>query len=145
MWRHTLCGVALFCGVMTGGCADASDEGTLPAPDLTTFEKGAFDNLPQLPRSEPFGARSEKNGVVTRTYRATGYTPSAVIDFYKRNLFAEGWTQAEPVYRADAQARGDWVNDDWRLEVSAAPIPDRQNPASTEAVVQYSLVLRPRS
>lgn len=135
--------VVLFCAVALCACA-GSDEGTQPAPDVTTFEQGRFDDLPLLPKSEPMGARTEKNDIVSRTYRAVGVTPEGVIEFYRRELPSAGWRETEPGFREDTESRGDWVTDDWRLEVSSQRIDDRQNPSADQVVVQYSLVLRPR-
>jgi hypothetical protein len=128
-----------------GACGDGDErEGTQPAPGVTTFEQGRFDDLPLLPDSDPFGPRSEQAGIVARSFRTTGVTPGGVIDFYQGELTAAGWELAEPVFRDDTASRADWVTDDWRLEISATRIQDRQNPSSTDVAVQYSLVLRPR-
>lgn len=127
-----------------GNCRPSNPPETQPAPNVTTFEEGTFDNLPLVPRSQPFGARSETAGVITRTYRATGVTPDGVIAFYERALPPHGWQAAESSQRTDTSWRADWVTSAWRLEVTSVPVPDRDNPAATETVVQYSLVLRPR-
>lgn len=131
---------------LLAGCGDDGEEQaeTQPAPGVTTFEQGRFDELPLLPGSERFGTRSEKDGVVAQTYRTNGATPQVVIDHFEQELPAGGWRMAEPAHRGDAESRGDWVTDDWRLEVSAAPVPDRGDPSSPQEIVQYSLVLRPR-
>lgn len=134
---------AMLAGAACGGDGEER-EGTQPAPDVTTFEQGRFDDLPVFPRSDPFGPRSEKDGVVARTYRATGADPGQIIDFYARELAGQGWRMAEPVFRSDAETRGDWVVDDYRLEVSATRVDDDRDPAPANAVAQYSLVLRPR-
>lgn len=132
--------------LLLNGCGGDGEEqpATQPAPGVTTFEQGRFDDLPLLPDSERFGPRSEKDGVVAQTYRTDGVTPQEVVDHFERELPPSGWRMAEPVHRSDTGSRGDWVTDDWRLEVSAAPVPDRRDPSSPEEVVQYSLVLRPR-
>lgn len=105
-----------------------------------------FDDLPHPDRSQPFGSVSETDGVITRSYRVAGSTPAAVIDFYRERLEPNGWTPAEPAFREDGPDRADWVNDDYRLEVSATPS-DARDDRSTDggAAVQYSLVLRQRS
>lgn len=144
----TIALVVAGAAVMLAGPACGGDgedrEGTQPAPDVTTFEQGRFDELPVFPRSDPFGPRSEKDGVVARSYRATSADPGQIIDFYARELAGRGWRMAEPVFRSDAESRGDWVLDDYRLEVSATRVDDDRNPTSADAVAQYSLVLRPR-
>jgi len=145
MWRQTGCAVAALSIIAVGACNNGSDKGAQSAPHVTRLSQGPFDDVPLLPRSEPFGARSKKNGVTTQSFRATGYAPAGVIEFYERELPHDGWTRTKPAYRAPTNTRGDWVNEDWRLEVSATAVKDRANPASAEAVVQYSLVLRPRS
>lgn len=138
--------VAAVTILLATGCGEGGEEQaeTQPAPAVTTFEQGSFDELPLLPDSERFGPRSEKDGVVAQTYRTNGVTPQEVVDHFEQELPPAGWRMAEPVHRGDTESRGDWVTDEWRLEVSAAPVPDRRHPSSPEEVVQYSLVLRPR-
>lgn len=143
-YRYLAVTTFLVCVMSLASCGPETDNPALPSPNVTTFEQGVFDKLPQLPRSEPFGPRSEKKGVVTRSYKAVGYTPAGVIDYFDRVLTGTSWTRTTPVYRADTRARGDWVTDERRLEVSATRVPDRSNASSRESVVQYSLVLRPR-
>lgn len=144
--EHVVAALVAVVLAVLAGCGEKREErqGTQPVPDVTTFEQGRFDDLPLLPDSRPFGPRSEKDGVVSRTYRTNGVTPEGVVDYYERELPTAGWEKAEPVHRSDTEWRGDWVIDDWRLEVSAAPVPDRRDPSSPEVAVQYSLVLRPR-
>jgi hypothetical protein len=134
----------ILCVMVLSACGSADErEGTQPAPGVTTFEQGRFDDLPLLPDSDPLGPRHEQDGIVTRSYRTTGVTPEGVIDFYDRELSAAGWRMVEPEFREDTESRADWVVDEWRLEVSATQIDDRQNASSDRFTVQYSLVLRP--
>ena len=146
MARHRPAAAAAVLAVALAGaaCGGGADQGTQPAPDVTTFEQGGFDDLPLVPRSDPFGPRSETGGVVARTYRAVGVSPQGVIEFYRRVLPDAGWDPAEPAFRNDTATRQDWVTADRRLEVSASPVPDRRDPSAPQDAVQYSLVLRPR-
>lgn len=130
-------------GAACGG-ADEERQDAQPAPDVDTFQRGVFEDLPRLPGSEPFGPRSEDGDIVARSYRLTGWTPIYVIDFYEVELPLLGWRETQPMFRADSEARGDWVSEEWRLEVSATSIPDRRAESADQRVTQYSLVLRPR-
>lgn len=122
-------------------CSDDADgAGTQPAPAVSTFEQGEFDDLPRHPRSEPIGPRSEMDGVVTQSFSATGATPEQVISFFTERLQETGWTPAEPAHREDTPTRADFTLDDLRLELTATSLAGRTGP--DEATVQYSLVLR---
>lgn len=134
---------ALAAVLALGGCSDREEqrEGTQPAPAVTTFEQGRFDDLPLAPRSDPVGPRSEKEGVVTRSFSAKGTTPEQVLRFYEQNL--TGWRQLEPVHEVGTSSyRATWAQGEWLLEVSSGRAPALDAPL--EAQVQYSLVLRPR-
>ncbi len=128
--------------VALAGCSDREErEGAQPAPDVTTFEQGRFDDLPLAPRSDPVGLRSEKEGVVSRSYTAKGTTPEQVLRFYEQNL--QGWRQVEPVHQVGTSTyRGTWAEGEWLLEVSAGTAPTVDDRPEVQA--QYSLVLRPR-
>jgi hypothetical protein len=128
---------------MTVSCGD--DATTQPAPNVTSFEQGVFASLPTDPRSDPLGPRiDDDDGTISRSYRSIGATPRGIIDFYAAELASTGWEPAAPIPPAGALVRGDWIRDDYRLEVTASQIRDRQNPTSTDFAVQYNLVLRPR-
>lgn len=134
--------VALLALTALGGCSEREErEGAQPAPDVTSFEQGRFDNLLLAPRSDPVGPRSEQEGVVSRSFTAKGTTPEQVLRFYEQNL--TGWRQVEPVHEVGTSSwRGTWEQGQWRLEVSAGRAPALDDPL--EAQAQYSLVLRPR-
>ncbi len=134
--------MALLVAMALGGCGTREErEGTQPAPGVTTFEQGRFDDLPLAPRSDPIGPRSEKDGVVSRSFTAKGTTPEQVLRFYEQNL--AGWTQVEPVHEVGTSSyRGSWLRDEWLLEVSAGRAPALDD--RLEAQAQYSLVLRRR-
>lgn len=128
--------------VPIAGCGDGSeDEGTQPAPDVGAVAHGELGDLPAYPRSEPIGARSEKDGVVTQSFSVAGATPEQVISFYVGELPGLGWVPAEPAHREDTASRVDFVRGDMRLEVTATSLAGRAGPE--EATVQYSLVVRP--
>jgi len=132
--------------VASSACTDAeSRAGTQPAPDVTTFEQGVFDDIPRFPRSEPLGSRSEKAGVVAQSFRAFGATPRSVLDYYARSL--PRWEQIEPITQTgtvDFRAR--WARDGWTLLVTAAPAPtvsDGNQADVPEPKTQYSLTVSP--
>lgn len=147
-WQEAIrVGIVVSLVVALGAACGGGDEerqDTQPAPDVDTFQQGLFEDLPKLPGSEPFGPRSEEGDIVARSYRLTGWTPAYVVDFYEVELPPLGWRETQPIFRSDTEARGDWVNDEWRLEVSATSIPDRRAESADQRVTQYSLVLRPR-
>ena len=139
--------VAFLLGLGLVACGDNSpDEGTQPAPAVTTFEQGPFDDLPQFPRSEPVGPRSEKDGVVARSYKATGASPQQVLEFYRDGLPPQ-WKMVAPIEKLGADTfQADWVDESYRLRVSATreDLLDSDDEAVDPTVSQYSLTLHPR-
>ena len=116
-----------------------------PAPEVTTFEEGRFDDLPLFFRSDPLGPRSEKDGVVTRSYKARGASPEQVLEFY-RDALDYRWEMETPIEKLGAGTfRADWANGKYRLRVSAtrAAALDSPDDGSNTVVSQYSLTLRP--
>lgn len=145
--RATSLCLLVVIGLASQACADAETrEGAQPAPDVTTFEQGVFDDVPRFPRSEPLGSRSEKAGVVAQSFRAFGATPRAVLDYYARSL--PGWDQIEPITQTGTEDfRGRWAMDGWTLLVTAAPAPttsDGNQADVPEPKTQYSLTLSPK-
>ncbi len=143
------CGLVVATGllaVVLAGCGSRdADPATQPAPGVTTFEEGRFDNLPQYPRSEPLGPRTEKRGVVARSYKAPGASPEQVLDFY-RDALAARWSMVSPVEKLGVGTFGaDWVGEDFRLRVTATREGDvlSQDDASRTVAAQYSLTLHP--
>lgn len=131
--------------VTAAGCAgEREPPAAQPAPDVTTFVPGRFDDLPLFPRSEPLGPRTEKDGVVARSYLAKGTTPEDVLTYYRTTL--EGrWRLLNPIEKLGVRTfRADWVSDDYRLRVSATDGPTLElDDASKNVTVQYSLTLTP--
>ena len=146
--RHIRRGLVVATGILAvvlGGCAREADPAAQPAPGVTTFEDGRFDNLPQYPRSEPLGPRTEKRGVVARSYKVPGASPEQVLDFYREALPAR-WSMVSPVEKLGVGTfRADWVGEDYRLRVTATQEGDvlSQDDASKTVVAQYSLTLNP--
>jgi len=135
--------VVMALSLVLAGCGRdrQSREGTQPAPAVTTFEQGRFDDLPLFPRSDPIGPRSEKDGVVARSYTARGTTSERLLQFYEGNL--PGWRQVEPIRKFGTSSyRAAWTRGNWLLEVSSGASPAFDD--AGDAQVQYSLVLRPR-
>lgn len=116
-----------------------------PAPDVTTFQPGRFDDLPLYPRSDPVGPRTDAGGVAARSYRTIGTTAREVLEFY-RNELPETWHLVHGIEElGESTYRADWSDGTYRLRVSATrePTLDIEDNASPERVVQYSLTLRP--
>lgn len=138
--------IALFALLLAAaGCGDpVDDEGTQPAPAVTSFEQGEFDDLPLPAETEPVGRRSEQDGIVTRSYKVEGMTPQDVLAFYEAELADLGWTSLG-VEEMREGYRGDWSTEDWELRVSANKAPGLGESASSDAklLTQLSLVLTP--
>ncbi|MBW3536824.1 MAG: hypothetical protein KY395_03520 [Actinobacteria bacterium] len=130
-------------GTAVAACGSDTGSETQPAPDVTTFTEGDFEELPLYPDSEPIGSRTETDGVVARSYKVRDVTVDMVIAFYDERLQAAGWQRAEPALRENTEHRADFVNDSYRLELSAQPIRAPEDPPTQLQVVQYSLVLHP--
>lgn len=138
-------GTVLLAVVLAGCGGGTADPVAQPAPGVSTFEEGRFDDIPQFPRSEPLGPRHEKDGVVARSYKAPGASPDQVLDFYGDAL-RERWNMITGVEKLGVGTlRADWVNDDYLLRVSATreAMLDSEEGASETAVAQYSLTLHP--
>lgn len=128
-----------------GDDQDEQREGTQPAPDVTSFEQGNFDDLPLMPTAEALGRRTEKDGVVSRTYEVRGSLPREVLDFYEDALPRQGWSPTGPVEDIGRSAfRGEWETEGWLVQVSSSPATGLDGDGDSNAVrSQYSLVLEP--
>lgn len=126
-----------------GACSVDAPDGTQPAPNVTTFEVGRFDDLPLPPRSDPLGARTDAGGVVARSYRVTGTSPQLVLDFYVSELRDRGWVPGQPVEMIGSGTfRGTWTKDGNELTVSSTNAPTiGQDDGSAQVDSQYSLSL----
>ncbi len=137
---------AAFLALTAPGCGAAdTPPAAQPAPEVTTFEQGRFDDLPVYFRSDPLGPRSEKQGVVTRSYEASGASPEQVLEFY-RNALDYRWRMVTPIERIGVgTVRADWEDGQYRLRVSAteAPALDTSDGGVHAVVTQYSLTLHP--
>ena len=137
---------ALILSLALAGCGPRdSDPVAQPAPGVTTFEEGRFDNLPQYPRSEPLGPRHEKEGVVTRSFKVQGASPDQIMSFY-RDALQERWTMITGIEKLGVGTlRADWVNDEYRVRVSATREGelDERDDTAKSVVAQYSLTLNP--
>lgn len=122
---------------------DLDDEGAQPAPPVSTFEQGQFDDLPLPTDAEPVGPRSEQDGIVTRSYEVQGMVPRDVIDFYEQTLEEQGWSAVE-IEEMREGYRGDWTTEEWNLRVSANEARGLAED-SGEPTTQISLVLSPLS
>jgi hypothetical protein len=139
---------ALLLAVAACGGDDAgSDEGDAaqPAPDVSTFEQGGFDDLPRHPRSEELGERTEAEGTVSQSFKVTGATPEQVLQFYNDALGPLGWLPLSDgdIDVSEQVARDQWVREGTLLVVSASEAPTLEDEGN-EAVTQYSLSLGPQ-
>lgn len=148
--RRAAAGAVALCvliGAGVAGCTRAADQPEAqPAPRASTFQPGAFDELPSYPRSRPAGPASEKAGAVTQSFLTTLTSPETVVRWYAENLAPQGWAVDEAPHPSGTTAwQAVLQKGGKRLEVSAAPAPtveDRGVPSPGEVDVQYSLVLR---
>jgi hypothetical protein len=124
--------VLLVAGCRTGGPGDAQ-----PAPEVSGFRQGGFDELPRYRGSEELGVVSEDGDVVTQSFSAEGTSPELVLDFYRKEL--EGWTSLGREDVGDALREDFRDGDGNRLEVSATTL--SQGGSDLQPTVQYSLVL----
>jgi hypothetical protein len=127
--------------VAFAGCSH-SNAATQPAPNVTTFQRGVFDELPLPPRATPIGSRSDHGSVVTRSYKVPGTTPSDVLEFYRRTL--TDWQMIEkPHPVGTSTVRGTWTKGPNRLEIAAYAATTVGTGAPSGGVdSQLSLVLR---
>lgn len=140
-----------------GGCGDDDTTesqqgaergiGAQPAPGTDTFEQGLFDEIPHPPRSEPLGTRSEKQDVVSQSFKVRDSLPDEVMAFYTQRLAGE-WTTVTEAQQIGAGStwRGVWARDNWELTVTATEAPTVDDTADPEAALgnvfsQYSLSL----
>ncbi|MDP9403498.1 MAG: hypothetical protein M3P85_09215 [Actinomycetota bacterium] len=123
-------------------CGDtrSEDPEAQPAPGVTRFAEGEFDQLPRYPRSDPASDRTEKADSTARSFKVRNASPQQILDFYASRL--EGWRPLEaPREIGKSTYRGVWTKEDRRLTVSAAPAPGFAEP--DEVVSQYSITLGP--
>ena len=103
----------LFVLILSGCAAGEADPVAQPAPGVTTFQEGRFDDIPKFPRSEPLGPRHEKDGVVARSYKAPGGVPRSGAGFLPDAL-QERWRMVTAAEKLGAGTlRADWVDDDY--------------------------------
>ena len=129
-----------------GGCGADGGEApeAQPAPEVTVFRNGAFDQLPRYPRSDEFAPATETAAVVSQTFSVRNATPQQILDFYRSTL--ERWTVVEPVQQVGPDAlRASWRRDGRQLQVSAsrAPSVDVTAPTVEPPMSQYSLQIGP--
>lgn len=129
-----LLAVAVGCGEADGGGQSVEAQ---PSPGVTVFQEGEFDGLPLPPLAEEAGPRSERDGVVTRSYFVRNRTPEDVLRFYEQQLDAA--VVASPQAFGDAW-RGTWSVEGRELLVSAIPAPAAESDGA-DVLTQLSLQL----
>ena len=143
--RLSLLAVLVLALGFLAGCGD-DDEApeAQPSPgDGTAFSSGDFEGLPLPPLAEPAGERSERDGVVARSYFVRNRTPEAVLEFYRDHFEeTEGQVIASPEAVGNEAWRGTWLVEDRELLVSALPAPTAGG-EDDEVVTQLSLELSP--
>ena len=126
-----------------GEDGDAADgPAAQPAPAVTTFGQGSFEDLPLPPRATPVSERAEEDGVVSRSYEVRNSGPDALLSFY-RDALAEHPVVEEPEEIGVGTHRGRWDLDGRQLTVvaqTAETLDD--NPGAPEVLTQLSLSLR---
>lgn len=142
--RSVAAGVCALILLTTAACSDDTDPPEAqPAPDVSAFREGGFDEIPRYSRSEPVGTRTSEGDVIAQSFKATGATPQDIMDFYETNLGGEWVLEGEIERLGVGTYRGDWRNGDHRLRVSATPESSLDEEDSADPVIaQYSLTLR---
>lgn len=138
--------VAAGCGDDDDGQADAQQEAqpeAQPAPDVTTFEEGDFDDLPLPPRYTEISERVEEDGVVSQSFEVRNMTPQELIDWYAEALDEFEVLEAPEEIGVETY-RGQWDLDGRELTVAAQGAETLEdNPSAPEVVTQLSLSLAP--
>ena len=130
-----LASVASACGA--DGRRDAQ-----PAPGVSVFRDGRFDEIPRYPRTDPLGGAVEKGDVVSQSFVARNATPHQVLEYYERSL--AGWSVVEPVRAVgEGAVRGAWAKDGRHLVVSAGLAPTVEADDPERPMAQYNLQLGP--
>ncbi len=149
--RAVRCGVAfLALTVAIAGCrSGASEESTgdaQPAPDVSVFRDGFFDQIPRYPRSQELGSAVEEGDVVSQSFTVSNASPRRVLEYYASNL--TGWDLVEPIHPlgpGDEAFRGAWEKDGRHLRVSASSAPTVEADDPERPMIQYNLQLGPAS
>lgn len=130
--------VGSACGA-TGGFADDQ-----PSHKTARLEAGELAALPLPGGTAPFGAPSQRDGVVTQSFKVTALSPEDVLDFYAEALPAQGWAVATaPVARGTDVWRGEWARNGRLLQVTASPdVDDGTDAGDGSPTTQLNLQLR---
>lgn len=121
-------------------CSNDTEPGDAqPAPDVSSFAPGGFDDLPRYRGSQEAGPRSEDGDVVSQSFFVEGATPEMVINFYENEL--QGWENrgVRDVGEALTAEFREPGEDGRRLEVSATKT--ESGGLDHTQTLQYSLVL----
>ena len=130
---------------LLAGCGDDEEPAVagdaLPAPDVTTFSGGDFDDLPLPPRATPVSERAEEDGVVSRSFEVRNTQPEALLAFY-HDALQEFPVVEEPEEIGVGTHRGRWDVDGRELTVVAQTAETLEdNPGAPEVLTQLSLSL----
>lgn len=128
---------------LVAACGSGHRDGAAADPPGSERTATALQDLPFPARTRPFGVASETGGIVAQTFSTSGFTPEAIVEFYDEHLVTAGWTPTQPVDRAPGPRREDFTRGKFRLELSAVAVPNERGTGSEQAIVQFSLVLRP--
>ncbi len=106
----------------------------------SNFGTGRFEGIPLLVHTDPVGARTDRGGEVTRSYKTTGFTTKQVVDDYRTLLLSRGWTADGVVKKIGPKAyRGAWIRKGHRLVITASGA-GGLNPKTNQSAVQYNLM-----
>lgn len=137
-----LLGVAACGGEADSGDATSGDPGALPAPNVTAFTGGTFDDIPRHPLGDPINERDNQDGVTVQSFLVRDTAPRDVIDYYQ-DVLAEQEMVGSIEETGENAYRGEWMLDGRILQVSTrlAPTGDQAQDRSSDAQTQYSLIL----
>lgn len=143
--RAAASAVAMALALAACGADDGSSEEQTgsrpeaqPAPGVTSFTEGGFDELPIPPQADPVGPRSEKDGVVARSFDVRNTEVDEVVQFYEGQL--SGWDQLG-VEDVGSAVRADFERGGRGLRMTAQPAPTL---SGDDPRLQLTLQLGPR-
>lgn len=135
-------GFAVGARALSGDRATPRTEGgAQPAPSVSAFVAGDFDQLPKPPTARPLGNRADDNGVYTQSFAVRNTTLDAVFAFYNRALPGAVVTRPVADVAADTQ-RGQWrLPSGQLLTVTASKVHASPGTTLPAAASQYDVQL----
>lgn len=136
LWVAVLAGLVL----VVSACSSSSGSNATN-PKASNFGTGRFEGIPLLDHTDPVGARTDRGGEITRSYKTTGFTTKQILDDYRTLLRSRGWTADGAAKKIGPDAyRGAWTRKGHQLVITASGA-GGLNPKTNQAAEQYNLML----